>query len=134
VEAPTPSHSLRRSRIGQYGKLSHDGHDRPPSLDERVHRPVQHRHLVVAPDERGARLHRLVVAGSDDLVGGDALADALELLGAELLHVEAALDLAHGRRPDHHAAVASDLLQPRRDVHCLAERIPGVVTGLAVAL
>jgi hypothetical protein len=113
-------------------RLARHGDDRAAPFRERVHRPLEHGQLEVPPDERVGRLDRLVVAQPRDAVGVHRLAQALELLAAQLFDIETGLDLTVRRRSDEHAPLAGDLLEPSCEVDGLAERVPGVVAVLPV--
>ena len=76
----------------------------------------------------------LRLADARDAEDVQRLAHAPQVLRAELLEVEAGLDLALRRRADEDAALAGELLEARGDVDGVAERVPGVVPVVAVLL
>ena len=113
--------------------LAHDGDDCAATLDERVHRPLEHRELEVAADQRQAGRDRLRLEDLRDPEGLQPLPDPLEVLGAHLLELEAGLDLALCRGTDDDAPAIRDLLEARGHVDGVAERVERVVAILAVA-
>ncbi len=115
--------------------LAHDGDDRAAALDERVHRPLEHGELEVAAQRSaGSAAAASASRTRETRKTSMRLAHALEVLRAELLEVEARLDLTLRRRADEDAALAGELLEARGDVDGVAKGVQGVVAVVAVLL
>ena len=106
--------------------LAHDRDDHAAPLDETVDRPLEHRELEVASDQRAVRDERLRLPDARHAEGLHRRLAAAQGLLAELLEQEAALDLPRGDRAEDDAAGRRQVLEARRDVHRVAERVPRV--------
>ncbi len=127
--AVAASHLPDEPRLAD-ARLAHHRDDRAAALDKAFHDPLEHAQLEVTADDRVCGLGMLHLARTDDLVDAELFGDALELRGLELLDLEAVLDLALGGRADHDAAFRGDVLQARRDVDRVAERVPGIAVAV----
>ena len=106
--------------------LAHDRDDHAAPVDETVHRPLEHRQLEIAPDERALQHERFRIPDPRHLERRDRGALPGELLLAELLELEAPLHLALRLHTDHDPSARSQGLEPGRDVHGVPERVPRV--------
>ena len=112
-------------------RLAHDRHDRAASLGQPFHRALEQAELVVASHEGvGARL-AVALQHAEHPVRLDRLLEPAQLARTERLEVEALLDLELRGSADDGLAALDELLDARRHVHGVAER---VVRILAVGL
>ena len=124
--AVASAHLGDEARLADPG-LADDRDDGAASVHEPVHRALDDGQLEVAPDERLQRPRLARASGPEDLEGLDRLGDAAQLLCAEALEREAGLDLQLRRPCDDDLAAGDELLDPRRDVGGVAERVVGLV-------
>ena len=108
--------------------LAHDRENHAAAVDEAVHRPLEHRQLEVAADERALQHEDLGIPDPGHLEGRDRSALPGQLLVAELLELEAALHLALRQHADHDPAARRQVLEPGRHVDCVPERVPRVAS------
>ena len=87
---------------------------------------VEHGELGAAADQRHDRAHLGRPARARHARGAQRPLDPAQLDLAERLQLDALLHLALGLRADDDAAVGRELLQPRRDVGGVAERVVAV--------
>ena len=104
-------------------RLAGDRDDRAAAVGDRLAGLVEHGELAAAADDRHDRAHLRGPARARDARGTQRALDPAQLDLAERLELDAVLHLALGLGPDDDAALGRQLLQTRRDVGGVAERV-----------
>ncbi len=120
--AEAPAGLDDESRLAD-ARLARDREDRAAAVGDRLAGALEHGQLAAAPDQRHERAHLRRSSRARDARGTQRPLEPSQLDLAERLELEAELHLALGLGTDDDAALGGQLLQARRDVRGIAERV-----------